>query len=54
MSEPVRKRRTGNRPWKRTDLDRAWRARVERAIERGEYTPKGTISKKRPKKEAGP
>ena len=39
------KRRSGsNRPWKGNEqTDRKFRRRVQRAIDRGEYTPKGTI-----------
>jgi hypothetical protein len=30
------------RPWKRSEADRGYRGRVERAIARGEFTPPGT------------
>jgi hypothetical protein len=29
-------------PWKRTEIDRGYRSRVERAVARGEFTPPGT------------
>ena len=29
-------------PWKRSEIDRRYRGRVERAVARGEYTPSGT------------
>ena len=29
-------------PWKRTETDRGYRGRVERAVARGEFTPAGT------------
>jgi hypothetical protein len=35
-------RRSGNHPWKRTEADRGFMGRVNRARERGEYTPPGT------------
>jgi len=34
--------RLHNAPWRRTEKDRGYRARVERAQERGEYTAPGT------------
>lgn len=35
--------RTGNKPWKGANgTDRAYTARVERAVERGEFTEPGT------------
>lgn len=37
-------RRQHNKPWKHTERDRKWTARVERAKARGEYTPPGTPS----------
>jgi hypothetical protein len=29
-------------PWKRSEIDRGYRGRVERAVARGEFTPPGT------------
>lgn len=29
-------------PWKRSEADRGYRGRVERAVARGEFTPPGT------------
>jgi hypothetical protein len=29
-------------PWKRTEIDRGYRVRTERAVDRGEFTPVGT------------
>jgi hypothetical protein len=42
MSAPTetKRRRTGNRPWKGIyGVDRKYTARVDRAKERGQYTP---------------